>query len=93
MTASQHALQGPHFVDWQALSKRGARSIISVPVYCCKAPVAVLTLASAQPHVFLNEAVCVLLAAMLAPYAQTLRHETKRSEIDRVVQQVLTLAE
>jgi hypothetical protein len=63
--------------------------MICVPIYCCKQPVAVLTLASSQTCAFANEGTLVLLAAMLAPYVQTLQYESLRSEMNKVVQQVL----
>lgn len=63
--------------------------MICVPIYCCKQPVAVLTLASSQACAFANEGTSVLLAAVLAPYVQTLQYETTRSEMNRVVQQIL----
>lgn len=80
--------QGPHFVDWRALATAGAVSMAAVPVFINKVPMATLTLAATEAAAFANEDRLVLLAALLAPHARSLKYETRRSEISRVVHEI-----
>ena len=83
-------VQGPHFVDWQALASSGARAMAAIPIYCCKTPVAVLNLASSQPCAFASACAPVLLAAVMAPHVASLRYQTRRDQLTALVQHELT---
>jgi hypothetical protein len=86
----KQCMQGPHFVDWRALAGSGAVSMAAVPVFINKVPMATLTLAAMEPGAFVNEDRLVLLAALLAPHARSLKYETRRTEISRVVHEIFS---
>ena len=65
-------------------------SMTSVPIYCWKQPVAVLTMASKVAAAFESDDTMVLLSALLSPYVQNMNFTTRRSEMERLVHNVLT---
>lgn len=85
--------EGPHFLDWKALSERGAHSMIAVPCEYCGQVVGVLSLASSQVDLFAGAAMQELVgkaAALLAPYLLALEHSTRRSEMEKLITEIIT---
>eukprot|EP00803_Ostreobium_quekettii_P002073 evm.model.scf_1461EXC.1 EVM.evm.TU.scf_1461EXC.1 scf_1461EXC:11343-17643(-) len=90
VSTPDYAERGPHFLDWKALHEKGAKSMVAVPMYSCKQVVAVLCLASSANNAFDRENVVSLLASVLAPYARALKYTTRRMEMQKLVNDIIT---
>eukprot|EP00892_Ulva_mutabilis_P006888 jgi/Ulvmu1/4571/UM002_0299.1 len=96
---SNYPLLGPHFMDWQHLAAEGARSVAAVPIQAddrngsgptSGAMIASLTIASSAIDAMPSGAVLQQFASLLATHAARLTYTTRRMEVERLVQRVVT---
>eukprot|EP00879_Flechtneria_rotunda_P004894 GHRR01005168.1.p1 GENE.GHRR01005168.1~~GHRR01005168.1.p1 ORF type:complete len:432 (+),score=145.53 GHRR01005168.1:328-1623(+) len=85
-----YATQGPHFLDWKSLADKGFISMAAVPMSVCNQPVAVLCLASTHANALSDMSLLKLLGGVLAPHCSLLEYTTRRSEMQRVVNDIIT---
>ncbi|GMH44980.1 hypothetical protein BSKO_12937 [Bryopsis sp. KO-2023] len=90
VSTGDYAKQGPHFLDWKALHEKGGQSMIAVPMFSNKQVIAVLSLASSVANAFERKGVVSLLGATLAPYAEMLKYTTRRMEMQKIVNDIIT---
>eukprot|EP00878_Enallax_costatus_P017333 GHUV01018204.1.p1 GENE.GHUV01018204.1~~GHUV01018204.1.p1 ORF type:complete len:568 (+),score=175.64 GHUV01018204.1:651-2354(+) len=90
VAAGDYTVNGPHFLDWKCLAERGCRSMAAVPMFSCSRPVAVLCLASDQANAFADTSSLELLGGVLAPYCSKLEYTTRRADMQRLVNEIIT---
>ncbi|KAF6257539.1 hypothetical protein COO60DRAFT_1523258 [Scenedesmus sp. NREL 46B-D3] len=72
------------------LAEKGCVSMAAVPMFSCNRPVAVLCLASDQLDAFADVDTLKLLGGVLAPYCSMLEFTTRRMEMQRLVNEIIT---
>lgn len=86
-------------MDWQHLAAEGARSVAAVPMSASEnaesgleqePPIAALTIASSALDAMPSDELLRKLVAMVAPHAHRLGYTTRRMEVERLVQRVVT---
>lgn len=90
LVTGDYAAQGPHFLDWKSLHEKGCVSMVAIPMFSCNVPVGVLCLASSKHDAFANTDRVRMLAGVLAPYIALLEYTTRRMEMQRLVNDIIT---
>lgn len=90
VVTGDYAAHGPHFLDWKSLAEKGCVSMAAVPMFSCNRPVAVLCLAADKADAFADVDTLKLLGGVLAPYCNMLEFTTRRMEMQRLVNEIIT---
>lgn len=86
-------------MDWQHLAAEGARSVVAVPISASDTTgdsssnngvIAALTIASSAIDVIPADDTLQRFAALVATHVQHLTYTTRRMEVERIVQRVIT---